>query len=181
MDKGCPDIYEKIARFNITKNVAITKFLNIEASEEKVYLQQFSDFVKRLLQSQVLTEFEINYLYWTIYIKYKNKLKMKRFIDEYKLITRSWVGCQKLGATNNYLSMSYLYMTRDGRMKGKGTGSGGPFTLEAKRKGRKIRILLKNVENSGSWDLEAFMQEDNHRIVCDTDYWYVLPEGCTGM
>lgn len=155
MDKGCPDIYEKIARFNITKNVAITKFLNIEASEEKVSLQQFSDYVKRLLPSQVLTEFEINYLYWTIFIKYKNKLKMKRFIDEYKLITRSWVGCQKLGATNNYLSMYYLYMTRDGRMKGKGTGSGGPFTVEAKRKGHKITILLKNVENTAKWNLEA--------------------------
>ena len=79
------------------------------------------------------------------------------------------------------MTMYFLFMTKDGRMKGKGTGSGGPFTLEGQRKGKEMTMILKNVENSGRWNIDGKMNDDNHRIDFDEDYWYVLPEGSTGM
>lgn len=62
----------------------------------------------------------------------------------------------------------------------KGSGAGGPFTLEGQVKGKKVSMILKNVENAGRWNIECDMKDDNHRITAGTNYWYVLPEGVTG-
>lgn len=155
----------------------------MEPSEEKMSLQQFSEIIDRLMPSKVVTELETHVLYWTLYIKYKNKLKVKRFLEEYEIITRSWVGCQEIGSQNNYLNIYFMFLTKDGRLRGKGTGNGGPFTVEGQRKGKKVQILLKNVENAGRWNMEGAMQDNNHRIDVQmmSSYFYVLPEGSTKM
>ena len=45
------------------------------------------------MPGKALDKFEIDRMYWVMFMKYKQKLRFKRFLKEFEFITRTWVGC----------------------------------------------------------------------------------------
>ena len=75
--------------------------------------------------------------------------------------------------------MYYMFVTKEGVLKGRGTGAGGPFTLDGNLKeGKRLNMQLANEENDATWDLWGTVSQKGYRmdIDDDTDYWYVVPE-----
>ena len=100
------------------------------------------------MPEDALDKFEKDSMYWIMYMKYKQKLRFKRFLKEFEFITRKWFGNFKAGDFNNYLDMFYMFITKEGIIKGRGTGKRGTFTIEGSLLPKKrTNIKLTNEEN----------------------------------
>jgi len=138
------DSFEKIAANHITGNQKLETFLEIESPEDKMTLEEFTKCIEKMVPRECLDEFEIHSLYWVMFMKYKHKLRYKRFLQEFQFISKTWIGLDEYGD----LTIYFIFVTKDGKLRGRGGANVGGFTLEGNvSKGNKVYIKLKSVNN----------------------------------
>jgi len=84
--------------------------------------------MKKIMPGDLLDKFEVDRMYWVFFMKYKRKLRYRRFLEEFRLITRTWLGCQG----SNYMNMFYYFVTKEGIVKGRGIDRDGTYRINGK-------------------------------------------------
>jgi len=76
-----------------------------------------------------------------------------------------------------------MFITKEGIVRGRGAGSGGPFALLGTVSPNKdINLQLKNEENAHGWNKWGKVSEKGYRIDIEdgSRYYYVVPENTKG-
>lgn len=128
------DSYKKISEHTTTANQKLVEVLSLgeEDLEKKMTSQDFKDALAKIIPLEVLEETEVEIMYWTFFVKYKRKLRFKRFIEEFEMVTKTWTALYKQFGKKHEMKFIYMFMTKDGRVFIRGEDDFDKFTYQGK-------------------------------------------------
>lgn len=124
--------YKKISEHTTTANQKLFEVLELkeEDLEKKMTPDDFKNALAKIIPLDVLDLEEIEMMYWTFYMKYKKKLRYKRFIEELEMVTKKWSALYTQFGKKHEMKFIYMFMTKDGRVFIRGEDDFDKFTYQ---------------------------------------------------
>lgn len=134
--------YKKISEHTTTANKKLVEVLGLseEDLEKKMTVQDFKDALAKIIPLEKLEEEEVEIMYWTFFLKYKRKLRYKRFIEELEMVTKKWTALYTQFGKKHEMKFIYMFMTKDGRVFIRGEDDFDKFTYQGKLSHKQTRF-----------------------------------------